>query len=209
MFSSGPAARIMANWLAFGAAQHPEFTGIAIARQVHGSRIELHDQKPLGWRVLDGIDGHLTTVPGLLLTVTVADCIPVYLAHSGSGTVALLHAGWRGIADGIIESGIKAVTQAGECQPDEIRIHCGVGICGTCYEVGSEVLAAVSGQSSSSPGRLDLRLAAAERAGRLGVRDATISSWCSSHDADRFFSHRRSRGAEGRMVAYLGIPAPR
>ena len=60
-----------------------------------------------GWVQVEGIDGWVTTAPGVLLTVTVADCIPVYLAVPGKA-VALLHAGWRGTAGGILARGARA-----------------------------------------------------------------------------------------------------
>jgi copper oxidase (laccase) domain-containing protein len=55
-------------------------------------------------------------------------------------------------------------------------------------------------------GPLDLRGALADRARALGVGAVTVSGWCSAHDADRFYSHRRSAGKDGRMLAYLGVP---
>jgi copper oxidase (laccase) domain-containing protein len=56
------------------------------------------------------------------------------------------------------------------------------------------------------PHHLDLRERLASEAGALGVRSTTISAWCSAHDRSTFFSHRASRGSDGRMVAYLGLP---
>ena len=206
LFAGGPAGRVLSNWLLFGRSQQPEFRAIAVARQVHGCRIQEHGGNPTGWLVDDGIDGHFTAQPGLLLAVTVADCIPVYLAHSESATVALLHAGWRGIAQGILEAGIRVLTGKGGCTASEIIMHCGAGICGECYEVGPEVITQVTGALAHQPGKLDLRAALAERAVRAGVREITVSSWCSSHDQELFFSHRRSGGKDGRMLAYLGVP---
>jgi copper oxidase (laccase) domain-containing protein len=63
------------------------------------------------------------------------------------------------------------------------------------------------GRQTWNPERLDLRQALAERAFKSGLREVTVSNLCSSHDLDQFFSHRRSRGSDGRMLAYLGIPA--
>ena len=84
-------------------------------------------------------------------------------------------------------------------------MHCGVAICGTCYEVGSEVFEALElSPPADGRGLLDLR-AVLERQGRaLGVSRVSTSDRCSAHDAADFFSHRASGGADGRMVAYLG-----
>jgi hypothetical protein len=207
LFADGRAGAVLERWLGFQASQQPEFRGLAIAKQVHGGKIRHHSGPAAGWLVGDGIDGHITSTPGLLLTITVADCVPVYLAHPDSSTVALLHAGWRGVAAGLLEGGIREITNRARCAPSELVMHCGVGICGNCYEVGPEVISVVLGRHAWTPERLDLRSALVDRAGRLGVRDMTISSWCTSHDLDQFFSHRRSRGSDGRMVAYLGVPA--
>jgi copper oxidase (laccase) domain-containing protein len=82
-------------------------------------------------------------------------------------------------------------------------MHCGVGICGDCYEVGSEV-ADRFGLAGAS--HLDLRDLLAQQAHGLGIRDISVSPWCSAEGRDRFFSHRASGGRDGRMVAYLGRP---
>jgi copper oxidase (laccase) domain-containing protein len=156
--------------------------------------------------ILDGVDGHATGARGLLLTVTVADCIPVYLAVPQKQVVALLHAGWRGTAGGILERGVEVVKRMAFVRSDDIVMHCGVGICGECYEVGSEVLSQFSGRAEPGPGHLDLRSALARQGQALGIGGITLSSWCSAHDRERFFSHRASGGRDGRMIAYAGLP---
>jgi copper oxidase (laccase) domain-containing protein len=144
-----------------------------------------------------------------MLYVTVADCVPVYLVHPDTRAVALLHAGWRGVAGRILDRGIEVFSHKIGAAVGDIVMHCGVAICGTCYEVGSEVMEGV-GLPAHGPGPhyADLRLVLGRQAEQLGVRHITTSAWCSAHDRDRFFSHRASRGADGRMVAYLGISRP-
>ena len=85
-------------------------------------------------------------------------------------------------------------------------MHCGVCICCDCYEVGSEVIGAL-GLPANSVGKAqaDLPGVLADQASRLGVKQISTSTWCSAHHRTRFFSHRASRGADGRMVAYLGL----
>jgi copper oxidase (laccase) domain-containing protein len=88
-------------------------------------------------------------------------------------------------------------------------MHCGVGICGRCYEVGAEVVRGVGlAAEGAGPWHIDLRDRLAEQAGALGLRDVTTSAWCSAGDREHFYSHRASKGRDGRMVAYLGIPVP-
>jgi YfiH family protein len=180
------------------------FDGTVAAYQVHGNVVARHDRAAAGLVLLDGVDGHVTRSDGVLLAVTVADCVPVYLLEVQNGAAGLLHAGWRGVAAGVLEAGVRALVETFSGSPENVAIHCGISICGMCYEVSPEVVCAVTGAAVTTPGPLDLRAALAERAGRLGVREVTVSPWCTAHHAERFYSHRRSAGKDGRMVAFLG-----
>jgi YfiH family protein len=203
LWSKEPVGEVMSRWLAFRRGMS-QFPGVALGNQVHGTEIMTLTQGT-GWIQADGIDGWVTTTPGILLTVTIADCVPVYLVAPGRG-VGLLHAGWRGTAGRILARGAERLRSIVGASTD-IVMHCGVGICGKCYEVGSEVM---SGCGAPAPGtgpwHLDLRSCLVEQGASLGLKQATISSWCSAHDRSTFFSHRASGGTDGRMVAYLGIP---
>ena len=179
-------------------------TGIVLGRQVHGVQIRHHREPLSGGALYQDTDGHLTTRAGILLGILVADCVPVYLLEPRSGAVGLLHAGWRGTAAGIIERGVERLSAAAGVDPADVVMHCGVSICGDCYEVGPEVLEAVSGDRADGPAPLDLRRALVDRARSAGVSAITVSSWCTAHDHDRFHSHRASSGDPGRMLAYLG-----
>jgi len=99
----------MTRWRAVRAAFGPRFPGLVLSHQIHGTAVTWHRASPSGWLILDGIDGHATGAPGLLLTVTVADCIPVYLVAPDKRVVALLHAGWRGTVGRILERGVELV----------------------------------------------------------------------------------------------------
>ena len=214
------AAQVMGNWRAFRAALAPRFPSVVLSHQVHGRVVQWHPARADGWLLLDGVDGHATAERGLLLAVTVADCVPIYLTAPGSGIVALLHAGWRGTANGILQRGVQLVTERASVGVGELIMHCGVGICGACYEVGPEVVAALAASVPSGipaeegpprgtgPAHVDLRALLALQAGQLGIGEISVSPWCSAHDRDRFFSHRASAGRDGRMVAYLGRPFP-
>ena len=204
LWSDEPVGQVLSRWRAFRAAFAPRFPALVLSHQIHGTAVQWHDTLPEGWLVLDGLDGHATGDPGLLLSVTVADCIPVYLAVPQKGAFALLHAGWRGAAHGVLARGVELLKRHGFAKGGDIVMHCGVGICGACYEVGSEVAVQFGLPVSEGPVRLDLRAVLARQARELGIEDVSISSWCSAHDRDRFFSHRASGGRDGRMVAYLG-----
>lgn len=196
-----PVGQVIARWHSLKSGLSGS-AGVVVSRQVHGTDVLWHDTVQ-GMLILDGADGHATATPGVLLTVTAADCIPVYILDPVARRVALLHAGWRGTAAGILSRGIGLLRDRGSLV-ENLLVHCGVGVCGACYEVSSEVF---SGCGLPHPpggkGLLDLRGVLAEQARGEGVENPSTSPWCSAHDASRFFSHRRSRGADGRMVAYL------
>jgi hypothetical protein len=203
LWSDSPVGEVMSRWRALRRAL-PEYTAAALGNQVHGVEV-MNLEAGRGWIQVEGIDGWVTTTPGILLTVTVADCVPVYLLVPGRA-VALLHAGWRGTAGRILERGVERVKAEAGCRASDIITHCGVGICGDCYEVGSEVMegcgVAVTGMG---PWHIDLREQLVDQARELGLAQVTTSSWCSAHDGSLFFSHRASRGRDGRMVAYIGM----
>jgi len=202
-----PVGQVMGRWRAFLHAVAPAFPAFQMARQAHASVVVWHEGVGPGWHVATDVDGHATAQAGLLLGVTVADCVPVYLAARDGRTFALLHAGWRGIAAGILERGVGLVAARAGVGPADLVAHLGVGICGGCYEVGPEVVRAIEGRRTRRPVQLDLRDALAQRAARLGLGELTRSPHCTACSRDRFFSHRGSSGRDGRMVAYLGRPA--
>jgi YfiH family protein len=204
LWSDEPVGQVLSRWRAFRASFAERFPTLVLSHQVHGSAVQWHEALPEGWLVLDGFDGHATVDRGVLLTVTVADCIPIYLTVPQKGAIALLHAGWRGAADGVLARGVELLKRHAFAKGMDIVMHCGVGICGTCYEVGSEVAVRFGVPASATPVPLDLRAVLARQARELGIEEVSVSPWCSGHDRDRFFSHRASGGRDGRMVAYLG-----
>ena len=153
---------------------------LAQGRQVHGARVVVDA------RDIEEADGQVTTVPGVAAIVLTADCLPVALARNGA--VAMVHAGWRGLAYGALEAGVAA-TQA-------VAAAIGPGIGPCCYEVGDEVRA-VFGTSERT---LDLKAIARERLERAGVTEIHDCGLCTACDAERFFSHRRDRGVTGRQA---------
>jgi copper oxidase (laccase) domain-containing protein len=203
LWSGEPVGEVMSRWLAFRRAM-AGFHAVVLGNQVHGVEIG-RVETALGWLQVEGIDGWVSTTPGVLLTVTVADCVPVYLTVPGRG-VALLHAGWRGTAGGILDRGLQALLAASGGSEGDVAMHCGIGICGDCYEVGSEVMAGCGmSVDGDGPWHLDLRSILVDRARAVGLGQVTTSNWCSAHDRPSFYSHRASRGQDGRMVGYLGM----
>ena len=206
LWSEEAVGQVMTRWRAFRAALGDRFPAVILSHQVHGSNVGWHTSATPGWHLLDGLDAHATALPGTLLTITVADCIPVYLAVPTKRVVALVHAGWRGTAARILERAVELLRREAFCRGSDIVMHCGVGICGKCYEVGSEVYERLMSVPVEGPRYANLRAILAAQAGELGIGEVTISPFCTAHDRDRFFSHRASGGRDGRLVAYLGVP---
>lgn len=204
LWSQTPVTTAMSRWRRLRASI-PGFDACILGMQVHGTQVAWH-ANPAGWLILEGIDGHATGAAGVLLTITVADCVPVYLIDPAARRIALLHAGWRGTASGMLRAGVELL-QAHGSSPSELLIHCGVAICGRCYEVGSEVFQALDLPLPETDGRglLDLRAVLERQARAYGISRISTSNLCSAHDAADFFSHRASGGADARMVAYLGV----
>src|SRR5438445_13698221 len=163
LWSEENVGQVMTRWRAFRAAFQPAFPVTVLSHQIHGSAVRWYDALPDGWLVLDGVDGHATRARGVLLTLTVADCVPVYLAAPTKGAVALVHAGWRGASAGILARGVEVLKARAFVRAQDIIMHCGVGICGPCYEVGSEVLSRSTARTESASGHVDLRAVLARR----------------------------------------------
>jgi purine-nucleoside/S-methyl-5'-thioadenosine phosphorylase / adenosine deaminase len=202
---------------------------IAFARQVHGAGLISHPhpaaplacsfsaygkEKEQGKVEVPEGDGHVVRESSLAPLVFTADCLPVALA--GPGGVAMLHCGWRGLAAGIVASGVAAVGAT------DAAIGPGIGPC--CYEVGPEVLNAFStlgpgvtlpadGPKTHAEGgksahrRLDLVAVARRLLVEAGVERVGAAGLCTSCEPELFFSHRRDAGGTGRQGGLAWIEA--
>lgn len=175
---------------------------LASARQVHGTRVLIHRDQWEGWMRIDGADAHVLTAGGAA-AVTIADCVPIFVAHP-NGVVAAVHAGWRGVAGGILGETIAAFTALG-LPAEDLVVHLGPSICGRCYEVGTDVYEKLTGWETRHPRRVDLRALLAEQVKALGVRQWTASGECTRCDNDQLYSHRA--GDSGRQVAVIVAPS--
>ena len=183
---------------------------VAIVSQVHGATV-VKVTEPSGPLTTQGeADAMWTDRPGVLLGVRVADCVPVLLA--GPGGVAVAHAGWRGVASGVVQAAIDALCDGVDCSPGEVCAAVGPHISGAVYEVGDEV---VDGLASSgldpeifvregSRGRphVDLGAAVAAQLAAAGIGRTRHLGGC-SYTESRFHSHRRDGGSSGRMAGVI------
>jgi YfiH family protein len=184
---------------------------VVFALQVHGTRLiehgegsgkfpcsfgSLSEQKEQGKEIPEA-DGHIVREPGLAPLVFVADCLPVALR--GPRGLAMVHAGWRGLAGGILANAAKAVGAT------NAAIGPGIGPC--CYEVGDEVLDAFAdlGEGIAQDRMLDLPEIARRQLTRAGVKNVQSAGLCTSCEPELFYSHRRDHGRTGRQagIAWL------
>jgi len=173
---------------------------LALNYQVHSTRVL---EAVPGMRD-EQADGLWTREPGLPILAMSADCLPVALAHADSGepSVAVLHAGWKGLLAGIVASGVGALgdgTLAAAIGP-------AIGPC--CYEVGEEVAAPFRerfGDDVMREGRLDLWTSAERALRAAGVDRVDRFDRCTACEPRTFFSHRRDKGRTGRqgVIAYV------
>lgn len=194
-----PVSDVMGRW-----AQLQEAVGVprfATAKQVHGATVLVHDGRWEGWLRGTAADGHLAPVRGTAMAVTVADCVPVFVAHP-SGAAAVLHSGWRGTEARITEAAIALLAARG-VPPAELTIAFGPAICGDCYEVSPDVYGRLTGRAVDRPTTVDLRALIADHARAAGVRHIVAGGRCTRCDNDRFFSHRA--GDPGRQLGVLAF----
>jgi YfiH family protein len=204
--SDEPARDVMGRWDALRATTRAlGATRLATAAQVHGDRVLVHAAGWEGWLRGPQADGHAAADRETAVAVSVADCVPVFLAHP-SGAIALLHSGWRGTAARIVERGIAAMQGLG-CAPSELSVHLGPAICGTCYEVSPDVVRQLTGDIVPANKPVDLRAIIADHARALGIGRVSISRACTRCNNDRFYSHRA--GDAGRQVSVIAASAPR
>jgi YfiH family protein len=206
LFGTQPVGEVIGRWRRLREALG--MPAVVHALQVHGTDLLAHSARPAaGLLVADGYDGHLTALPGLLLSASVADCVPVSIVDPGARAVAVVHAGWRGVAGGILERAVEALRALHAADPARLWLHCGPAICGDCYEVGPEVHQAVHPDRPppAAPTPIDLRSALAARAVAAGIAPerVSVSTHCTLCGTGGFFSHRG--GSKGRQMALLGI----
>jgi YfiH family protein len=190
-------AAVAENHARLGAATGCAPEHVLYGRQVHGPVVRRVTEAPAPGRPVSEEDGQATALAGHGALVFVADCLPVLLAAGGA--VAAVHAGWRGLAGGVIAAGVAALRDVGGRGAVTALIGPGARSC--CYETGEDVHAAFAGDGARvGERRLDLALIARRRleaAGAAAVHDVGLCTIC---HPQLFFSHRRDDGVTGRQA---------
>lgn len=171
--------------------------------QVHGNRVLRPDRGERG-----PADAAVTTKAGTVLVVMTADCLPVLLASRNGAVIGVAHAGWRGLAGGVIAATVAALA----CDPADVLAWLGPAIGPNAYEVGAEVRTAFVSVEPESAGafrpnargrwQADLYGLARAALARAGVIEVFGAPTCTSEHPDRYFSHRREAPC-GRMASLI------
>ena len=170
--------------------------------QVHGARVVDADRLAS----VEKADAAVARTPGTVCVVKIADCMPVLLADEAASVVGAAHAGWRGLAGGVLEATVDAMG----APPSELYAWLGPAIGPQVYEVGEDVRAAIGEPASAfratRPGHwlLDLYAVARARLEAKGVRRIYGGGYCTCTERERFFSYRRDRG-QSRMAAAIWL----
>jgi len=167
------------------------------AKQIHSNVIQ-NAARPLG----EG-DALISDRAGVIVGVKTADCVPILLVDPSTRVVAAVHAGWRGTAEGIAASAVRAMVDGWKVNPQNLRAAIGPSIGACCYEVGSEVALRL-GIRVCNPVHLDLRAINEMQLRDAGVSDIWKSGDCTFCTADRFYSFRREPEQAGRMTSFVG-----
>jgi len=175
-------------------------------RQVHGTAIVEIPSREVDVQA----DAAITRARNTVCAIKVADCMPVLLADEAGTVVGAAHAGWRGLAAGVLEATIREMRVPGK----SLMAWLGPAIGPRVYEVGDEVRAAFirrdyAASAAFSPTRpghwlLDLYAVARQRLQTQGIERIFGGGWCTYSEPARFFSYRRD-GATGRMAAFIWL----
>jgi YfiH family protein len=178
-------------------------------RQVHGARVVRVHRPELPGEA----DALVTSTRGLAVGVVTADCAPILLRAPGGVTVAAVHAGWRGAAAGVVEAGVRALSEASGSRPDAIEAVIGPAIGPCCYQVGREVRDAFEARTGEATApawapdgerfRLDLRAAVRGLLVASGVSAVATVGPCTSCSTG-LHSYRRDGAAAGRQLSFIG-----
>jgi YfiH family protein len=202
--------RVAENWRRLEQA-----TGLGFARvsQVHGARVVV---APEAGPPLEEADAVLSSAAGVAACVSVADCVPVLLADPQTGSVAAVHAGWRGTLARVAAAAVAALGREAGAPPARLVAVVGPSIGPCCYEVSPDLadrFAGELGEAALAPGPrpgLDLWRANARVLAEAGVpaERVEVLGRCTSCERDLFFSHRRDAGRTGRQMAFIAPRAP-
>ena len=191
-------------------------------KQVHGRTVVAVPSRgsygPFSGGRRPAADAVVTDDPSCALAVQTADCVPLLIADPRTGAVAAVHAGWRGLAAGVIQAAIAALNTHFGSRAADLAVALGPSIGPCCYAVGEDVVEALCAaghcdawtdrwfpHGPTGGYRLDLRTAARDQLSRAGLAADRVHTvqLCTAHDTARFFSYRAEGSGTGRLAAVI------
>ncbi len=172
---------------------------IVFAQQVHGTFVKKVSKQDCG-AFIPECDGLITNEKNITLAVFTADCMPVFMTSRDYSVIALVHAGWRGLAGGILESALTSFKKDFGILSQDVFTYIGPHISKCCYEVGSDVKKAFDVPESEK--NLSLSEQAEKQLKSFGVKRVYINENCTCHEEQLFFSYRREP-SESRMMSLI------
>ncbi len=185
---------------------------VATCYQVHSARVGVVGSADRG-QVYPETDALVTADPGVALMLRFADCVPVLFYDKRKGVIGLAHAGWRGVAVGVVPATVRTLVETFSCRPRDLWAGVGPSIGPCCYEVGPEVVeqvkTAVNGREpfrwENGRAHLDLWAAVEGQLAEAGVGQVKVAGLCTACHTDDWFSHRAERGKTGRFGVVIGL----
>lgn len=193
----------------------------SLLSMTHGKEVARVDRRPdppqehsRAPRAIYSADACVTDRAGVPLTLTVADCVPVFFHDPVGRCIGLAHAGWRGTVAGIVRETVQAMEREYGSRPENVLVGIGPSIGPSAFEVGAEVCEEFRAAFPENPelitplpaegkSLIDLWRANTLMAVSAGVPESqvVVSGWCTVSHPELFFSHRRDQGRTGRLLA--------
>jgi polyphenol oxidase len=220
-FKGDTAENVAENRRRFLKAIGAEGAAVVTARQTHSTdRCVIKSvEQARGFR--DECDAMITRLPGVLLAIQTADCLPILIADAESGVMAAIHAGWRGTAGRITERTVADLTLRHGLNPRNAIAALGPAACRRCYEVGEDVIERFKSEfrywrdllvdfTADGKAHLDIRAANRQQLLFCGLSEDSVyaADYCTMHQNDLFFSHRcegrAAANGAGRLLSVIG-----
>ncbi len=188
---------------------------VVTARQVHGDRVALVTAYD-GGKIFPETDALISDIPGLVLLLRFADCVPVLCYAPRERAVGLAHAGWQGTVKKIAQKTALEMMETFRCRPDDLLVGLGPAIGPCCFEAGPEVIEALrashpraeellSQVQPDGKAHVDLLQANVQQLAEIGVRRVELAGMCTSCLRHEFYSHRAEAGRTGRFAVAIGL----
>lgn len=180
---------------------------LAIPKQVHGSTVQRVTHPGL----YDDCDALITNEADVFLSITVADCLPIFLFDPSSQSIGAVHAGWRGCAQNIVQKTVLRMAAECSAKLETMRVYVGPSARSCCYEVGEEVASQFDEKflirKTGARPHLDMQAFTVAVLSEMGIQNSQIeiSQYCTICTPELFHSYRRDGARSGRMIGVIGL----